>query len=270
MNLAGVLPWTYWRFFVIVGLLAVGNVFCMACPFMLPRELGRRLGLATRHWPAPLRSKWLAVVLLALFFWAYEALALWNSPLWTAWIVVAYFVGAFVVDTLFRGASFCKYVCPIGQFQFVSSLVSPFEVRLKDRTSAPRCVTHDCLRGNASAARMRARLCTSRKKPGTWTARSAWTACAPVPMTTSACSLPVLPAAELHRDPLRSSIGRFSRRPDLAALALVLLVGAFAGAAAMVSPFAASVSSSGLRAAAFFAAALAAATALAAAASAAG
>ena len=51
MNLAGVLPWTYWRFFVIVGLLAVGNVFCMACPFMLPRELGRRLGLATRHWP---------------------------------------------------------------------------------------------------------------------------------------------------------------------------------------------------------------------------
>ena len=84
MNLAGVLPWTYWRFFVIVGLLAVGNVFCMACPFMLPRELGRRLGLATRHWPRPLRSKWLAVVLLALFFWAYEAFALWDSPLWTA------------------------------------------------------------------------------------------------------------------------------------------------------------------------------------------
>src|SRR5688572_1860060 len=75
MNLAGVLPWTYWRFFAIAGLLAVGNVFCMACPFMLPRELGRRLGLATRHWPTPLRSKWLAVVLLALFFWAYEALA---------------------------------------------------------------------------------------------------------------------------------------------------------------------------------------------------
>ena len=99
MNLAGVLPWTYWRFFVIVGLLAVGNVFCMACPFMLPRELGRRLGLATRQWPRPLRSKWLAVLLLALFFWAYEALALWDSPLWTAWIVVAYFVGAFVVDT---------------------------------------------------------------------------------------------------------------------------------------------------------------------------
>ena len=44
-NLAGVLPWTYWRALVVIGLLAAGNVFCMACPFMLFRELGRRLGL---------------------------------------------------------------------------------------------------------------------------------------------------------------------------------------------------------------------------------
>jgi cytochrome c oxidase assembly factor CtaG len=55
MNLAGVLPWTYGRAFVVVALLAAGNLFCMACPFTLPRELGRRLGLATRHWPPPYR-----------------------------------------------------------------------------------------------------------------------------------------------------------------------------------------------------------------------
>ena len=39
MNLAGVLPWIHWRGFLILGLLAAGNVFCMACPFMLPRTL---------------------------------------------------------------------------------------------------------------------------------------------------------------------------------------------------------------------------------------
>ena len=42
MNLAGVLPWIHWRGFVILGLLAAGNVFCMACPFMLPRTFARR------------------------------------------------------------------------------------------------------------------------------------------------------------------------------------------------------------------------------------
>ena len=37
-NLAGVVPWTYWRALVVIGLLAAGNFFCMACPFMLFRE----------------------------------------------------------------------------------------------------------------------------------------------------------------------------------------------------------------------------------------
>src|SRR5882724_9321913 len=40
-NLAGVLPWTYWRIFVVMALLAAGNFFCMTCPFTLFREIGR-------------------------------------------------------------------------------------------------------------------------------------------------------------------------------------------------------------------------------------
>src|ERR1051325_4653033 len=127
-NLAGVLPWTYWRVFVVVALLAAGNVFCMACPFSLFREMGRRLGLRQRSWPRPLRSKWFALALLVIFFWAYEAFNLWDKPIWTAWLIINYFLIALAVDALFRGASFCKYVCPIGQFQFVASLVSPLEV----------------------------------------------------------------------------------------------------------------------------------------------
>src|SRR5882762_6944723 len=65
MNLAGVLPWTHWRGLSVIALLAVGNVFCMACPFNFVRDLGRRL-LSTRwaphwasgwSWPRRLRSK---------------------------------------------------------------------------------------------------------------------------------------------------------------------------------------------------------------------
>ena len=42
MNLAGVLPWTHWRGLSLIVLLAIGNVFCMACPFNFVRDLGRR------------------------------------------------------------------------------------------------------------------------------------------------------------------------------------------------------------------------------------
>src|SRR5262249_22532539 len=46
------------------------------------------------------------------------------------------------------------------------------------------------------------------------------------------------PGAELWNDRSRSGIGRFGRRPDIAALVLVLVFGAFANAAGMVGPVA--------------------------------
>ena len=234
MNLAGVFPWTYGRAVVVVALLAAGNLFCMACPFTLPRELGRRLGFATRYWPHPLRSKWLAMGLLVLFFWAYEAFDLWDSPRLTAWILVGYFIGAFVVDTFFRGASFCKYVCPIGQFNFLSSLVSPLEVRVRRPEACAACATHDCVRGNEHQRGCELRLFLPRK-----VGNMDCTFCLDC---VNACPhdnigiLAITPGRDLVNDPIRSSLGRFSRRPDMAALALALVFSAFVSAAAMVTP----------------------------------
>src|SRR6202035_5691359 len=103
MNLAGVLPWIHWRGLVIFGMLIAGNVFCLACPFMVPRLLARRLFPQSYAWPRLLRNKWLAAATLVLFLWAYEAFALWDSPWLTAWTAVGYFVGALVIDSFFRG-----------------------------------------------------------------------------------------------------------------------------------------------------------------------
>jgi cytochrome c oxidase assembly factor CtaG len=236
MNLAGVLPWTYGRGLVVVALLAAGNFFCMACPFTLARELGRRLGLATRHWPHSLQTKWLAVGLLVLFFWAYEAFDFWDSPRLTAWILAGYFIGAFAVDTFFRGASFCKYVCPIGQFNFLGSLVSPLEVTVRSQKACAACATHDCLRGNERQRGCELRLFLPRK-----VGNMDCTFCLDC---VKACPhdnigiLAIAPGRDLVNDPARSSLGRFSRRPDIAALALLVVFSAFANAAAMVAPVA--------------------------------
>jgi hypothetical protein len=45
-----------------------------------------------------------------------------------------------------------------------------------------------------------------------------------------------LPGKELWHDPFRSGLGRFSKRPDVAALIVVLVFGAYANAAGMVAP----------------------------------
>ena len=244
MNLAGVVPWTYGRALAVAGLLIAGNFFCMACPFTLPREAGRRLGIATRHWPRALRSKWLAVGLLVLFFWAYDAFDLWNTPFLTACILAAYFVTAFAVDTFFRGATFCKYVCPIGQFNFVSSLVSPLEVQIRRPQTCTTCATHDCLRGNQHHRGCELELFLPRKA-----GNMDCTFCLDCVKACPHDNVGILaapPGRDLARDPFRSSLGQFSRRPDIAALALVLVFSAYVNAAAMLEPIVSTAPITGL------------------------
>src|SRR5207302_10275160 len=234
MNLAGVLPWIHWRGLVILGLLALGNVFCMACPFMLPRTLARRWLPQGRHWPRWLRSKWLAVVLLALFLWADEPFALWDSRWWTAWIAIGYFCTAFIIDGFFRGAAFCKYVCPIVQFNFVQSLVSPLEVKVLDPNACTECRTKDCIRGTDGIPGCELHLFQARKA-----GNMDCTFCLDCIHACPHDNIGILtepPARQLWQDSFRSGVGRFSKRPDLAALVVVLAFGAYANAAGMVAP----------------------------------
>jgi len=254
-NLAGVLPWVHWRGFVALALLLAGNLFCMACPFMLTRRLAKKLLPARLHWPKALRTKWLALALLLLFLWAYEAYDLWASPLLTAWLALAYFAAAFVVDGFFRGAAFCKHVCPIGQFHFVNSLASPLEVAIRDPEPCATCRTRDCIVGRYEEPRgldrgskalrpgERGRLlqngCELWLYQETKAGNMDCTFCMECIQACPYENVGILtrtPAREIWEDPLRAGVGRFSQRPDLAALAVFLTFAALMNAFGMVTP----------------------------------
>jgi len=254
-NMAGVLPWVHWRGFVALALLVAGNLFCMACPFMLPRRLAKKLFPAQKHWPKALRTKWLALFLLFLFLWAYEAYDLWSNPFLTAWLALAYFLAASVIDGFFRGAAFCKHVCPIGQFHFVNSLASPLEVGIREAEVCASCRTRDCIVGRYEAPRgldsgtkalrphERGKLlqngCELWLYQETKTGNMDCTFCMECIHACPHDNVGILtraPAKELWEDPQRAGVGRFSQRPDLAALALFLTFAAFMNAFGMVAP----------------------------------
>src|SRR5688572_1155934 len=71
-NLATVVTWVFYRGLLVVSLLAIGNLFCAACPMMLVRDLARRVITPRHQWPRALRNKWTAVALFAAGLFAYE------------------------------------------------------------------------------------------------------------------------------------------------------------------------------------------------------
>ncbi len=234
LNLAGVLPWIHWRALSMLALLAIGNLFCLACPFMFVRDAARRFLTPKLRWPHFLRNKWLAAGLIAVYFWAYEAFSLWDSPWLTAWLIVGYFVGAVLVDGVFRGASFCKYVCPVGQYHFVVSLISPREIAVRDKATCRSCQTYDCIRGNQTSRGCELYLFQPKKASNLDC--TFCLDCVKACPHDNVALMSVTPAKTLLSDVYRSSLGRLANRSDLVALVFLLVFGAFTNAAGMTAP----------------------------------
>jgi len=241
-NLATLLTWVHYRGFLVAVLLGAGNLFCAACPMVLARDLARKLRLPTRTFPRFLRGKWLGLVLFVGVLFAYESLDLWASPAGTAALIAGYFAAAVLVDALFRRAPFCKYVCPVGQFNFVASTVSPLEVRVRDAQVCESCTTHDCIRGRRAEddpQRIVQRGCELDLYLPTKVGNLDCTFCMDCAQACPHDNVALatrLPAEELTVDPVRSSLGRLSRRLDLSVLVIVFAFGALLNAFAMVSP----------------------------------
>ena len=241
-NLATTLTWVHFRGALVLVLLAAGNFFCMACPLMLVRQAARKLVRPRWNWPRVLRNKWLSIALFVLILFAYELFDLWSTPLWTAWLIAGYFAAILVVDSLFKHAAFCKFVCPIGQFNFIASTVSPLEVKVREPSVCARCRTTDCIRGRRDphdGLVVIQRGCELALFQPYKAGNMDCTFCLECVNACPHDNIGILsraPAEELTVDQRRSGVGFFSRRRDLAALAAVFAFGALLNAFGMVSP----------------------------------
>ena len=154
-NVATTAVWLHYRGLLVIAIAVIGNAFCAACPLMLTRGPSRWLaGLLPRRlaWPRALRSKWLVLGLLGAFFISYELFDFWASPWLTAWLALGYFAAALLVDVVFPAGTFCRYVCPLGNFNFALASVSPSQITAVDADVCRTCVEKPCLHGRHSGS----------------------------------------------------------------------------------------------------------------------
>ncbi|MEJ2291140.1 MAG: hypothetical protein P8Y05_05415 [Deinococcales bacterium] len=202
-NVATASVWLHYRGLVVIALAVFGNAFCAACPLMLTRGLTRRVERwlpVTLAWPRALHNKVLVIVLTLAFLWSYEVFSLWASPWLTAWLAIGYFLAAFVVDALFPAGTFCRYVCPLGNFNFALSSVSPTQIGAVDAGVCRTCEHKPCLYGRETA------LAAASPPPGGAPARPAFIPLAEITNPNGSGSFPgcetnlFVPAVESNMD----------------------------------------------------------------------
>ena len=241
-NLSTVSTSIHWRGLLVIALVAIGNVFCTACPMMLVRDAGRLAVSPRLTWPRQLRRKWLGLTLLVVVLFSYELFDIWDRPTATAAIVLGYFALALLIDLLFKGASFCKHVCPIGQFNFIASTVAPTEIAPRDTQTCQECRTYDCIKGQRSQTeplRVVRRGCELGLFVPLKIGNLNCTLCLDCVQACPHDNVALVtraPGAELLDTGRRSGIGRLTDRFDIAALAVIFTFAALINAFAMTRP----------------------------------
>lgn len=156
-NFGIVFVWiVWWGLLMIVLVPFFGRLWCTACPIPAPGEWMQRRGIINRrrgrlsslHWrfPKRLRNMWLqnfGFLGIALF-----SVIILTRPNVSALVLLGFIVVGVILSVLYENRIFCRYVCPVGGFIGLYSLVAPTELRVIDPQV---CVTHtpkDCLIGN--------------------------------------------------------------------------------------------------------------------------
>ena len=160
-NFGIVFVWIVWWALLIVILVPFfGRLWCTICPIPAPGEWLQRRGIIAHplgrppgrprslnwRWPRRLRNMWLqnfAFLGVALF----SAIVL-TRPGVSAGILLSLLVAGVGMSMLFSNRVFCRYVCPVGGFIGLYSMMAPLELRVADPAVCADHKTKDCITGN--------------------------------------------------------------------------------------------------------------------------
>ncbi|MBI5103109.1 MAG: 4Fe-4S binding protein [Nitrospirae bacterium] len=146
-NIATILMWTIWWAAIIFTFVFVGRVWCMMCPFGAIQDWLGRLVSLNWDFPKPVRNIWLSsFVFFGLTWWdSYSGIV--NKPSLTSLLLLGFFGVAMSMSVVFKGRSFCRYVCPIGGLIGLYSMFSPVELRNRCLDVCREHKVKECIKG---------------------------------------------------------------------------------------------------------------------------
>lgn len=156
-NFSIIFVWIVWWAILIILLIPFASrIWCTMCPIPAVGEWVQRKATVERRksrplslnleWPSPLRNIWIqnfAFLGVAMF----SAIVL-TRPIVTGVLLLGFMVIALALFLTYKRRVFCRYVCPVGGFVGLYSMVAPLEVRAKDPNLCLRHCNKECIRGS--------------------------------------------------------------------------------------------------------------------------
>ncbi|MDO8726830.1 MAG: 4Fe-4S binding protein [Candidatus Methanoperedens sp.] len=156
-SIATISIWVIWWSLLIISLALFGRVWCLMCPFGAIGEWVQRRTFykkvndtfsLNRKWPAKFRNLSLAALFFLVITWADFQFNLVNSPINTAYFIVALLGLIVIISIIFERRSFCRYACPITGLIGLYSMFAPLELRAKQKETCKTCKEKYCISGN--------------------------------------------------------------------------------------------------------------------------
>ncbi len=143
------LAWGVWWTSVVLSWFFVGRMWCAFCPFPGLARLLQNLGFSRLKPPSKwLTCKGLHLATAGFFFiiWAETVTDMKNSPFLTALLLLSIVAGATLMGLLYRGYTWCRYLCPLGKIIGSAATMALTEFRADLRKCAS-CKDFACRRG---------------------------------------------------------------------------------------------------------------------------
>ena len=144
------LIWGAWWISLVLAFLLLGRVWCTVCPLS---TAGR---IASRVWnlavPPPGFFKKISPFLIPIGFvgiiWAEHFFHMITNPRATGFLLFTLIALAVFSALFFERETWCRYLCPLGNFGALFSLPATLFVRSNPNVCSTKCTTHNCIKGS--------------------------------------------------------------------------------------------------------------------------
>lgn len=144
------LVWGVWWISLVFGFLLLGRVWCTVCPLSTAGRIANRIWSHAKSPPDFIKksSPFLIPVGFVGIIWFEQIFHMTINPKPTGYLLLTLIILAVIFAVFYERETWCRYLCPLGNFGGIFALSATLFVRSTPNVCATKCTTHNCNKGS--------------------------------------------------------------------------------------------------------------------------